>query len=541
MRFGPVPVDKAAGTILAHSLAVRRGRIKKGERLDASHIQALTDAGIAEVIVATLDPDDVPENEAAKRIADKALGENIRCGAEGAGRTNLFATANGIAIIDRRQVDAVNAIDEGATIATVPPFTRVQAGDLVATVKTIPLALPRRVVEACENRASHPTALLRVAAFEPRRVALIQTELPGTMPKVLAKAERVTRDRIISLGGSLKSVATCRHDEDAVSRELSQAIDQGCDLILLLGASAIVDRRDVVPASLLSCGGEIIQFGMPVDPGNLTLLGRLGGADVLGLPGSARSPRTHGFDWIMERLFAGQAVTSDDVRRLGVGGLLKEIPSRPMPRTKSRAPRRAKRLKVGAIILASGQSRRMGEQNKLLAELAGTPMIRQVVENVSRSAADPVLVVVGHDADRVESALSGSDVTVVTNPDYEDGISASIRHGVAALPDDVDGVIICLGDMPEVEAKTIDALVAAFERHGGDRICVPFADGKRGNPVVWGRRYFNEMRKIEGDVGAKQLLGMFAGQVVDVPVDDMSILTDIDSPSALSALRSRMS
>jgi molybdenum cofactor cytidylyltransferase len=279
---------------------------------------------------------------------------------------------------------------------------------------------------------------------------------------------------------------------------------------------------------------------MPVDPGNLMLLARLGPMRVLGLPGSARSPRFHGFDWVLQRLHAGLDVTGADLMHMGVGGLLKEIPSRPLPRAAA-APlpepvRAAEALPVAAVVLAAGQSRRMGPVNKLLADVGGMPMVRQVVTAVAASRARPIVVVTGHEAERVRAALDGLPVSFVDNPDYAEGLSASLRHGLAAVPENAKGALVALGDMPLVDTRQIDRLIAAFDPAAGRAICVPVWHGKRGNPVLWARRFFAEMQAVAGDVGARHLIGEHDDSVHEVEMDSDAVLIDVDSPDALASL-----
>jgi molybdenum cofactor cytidylyltransferase len=323
-------------------------------------------------------------------------------------------------------------------------------------------------------------------------------------------------------------------------RELAEA---GCDILLMSGASAIVDRRDVLPAALEAAGGRVAHFGMPVDPGNLMMLGELAGRPAVGLPGCARSPKVNGFDWVLQRLVAGLAVAPEDVMRLGAGGLLKEIPSRPLPRaeaveTPSSAPRAPR---IAAIVLAAGQSRRMGNVNKLLASVDGKPMVSHVVESLAASQARPLVVVTGHDYAAVEAVLppspaKGRGFTLTHNPDYASGLASSLRRGLAALPENVDGVLVCLGDMPRLSPAIVNRLIAAFNPTEGRAICVPTWQGKRGNPVLFARRFFAEMQEIAGDTGARALIGEHAEAVCEVPMDDDAVLLDIDTPEALAAL-----
>lgn len=193
--------------------------------------------------------------------------------------------------------------------------------------------------------------------------------------------------------------------------------------------------------------------------------------------------------------------------------------------------------RVAAVVLAAGRSRRMGEANKLLAEIDGTPMVVRVVAAVRAAAVAPIIVVTGHDDARVRAALAGWPISVVHNPEYDQGMSTSLRAGVGALPSDIDAALVCLGDMPRVGAAHITRLVAAFEPERGRAICVPVHAGKRGNPVLFGARFFADMDRLRGDTGARALLAAHADMVHGVPMDDGGVLLDVDTAAALAAVR----
>jgi molybdenum cofactor cytidylyltransferase len=187
-------------------------------------------------------------------------------------------------------------------------------------------------------------------------------------------------------------------------------------------------------------------------------------------------------------------------------------------------------------VLAAGQSRRMGIANKLLAPIGGKPMIAHAADAVLASNARPVLVVTGHEAEAVRTALGDREVQWVHNPHYAEGLSTSLRAGLDALPEDVEGVLIGLGDMPRIKPAQIDRLIAAFNPTEGRAICVPTVRHKRGNPVLFATRFVPEMLHIGGDVGARHLLGEHADEVVEIEMDDDAALFDIDTPEALAAL-----
>ena len=533
MKFGETPLDDAAGAILAHGLSVNGKRLKKGRVLSGADIEAIRGAGMKTVVVARLEAGDIGEDEAAGRVAGAATGDHLTATAPFTGRVNLFAGAHGLAVYDPALLDRLNRIDEAITIAALPACHAVEARQMVATVKIIPFAVPEAALDAVIAAIGEAGGLFRVAPFRQHSIGLVQTKLPGTRAQVLDKTVEVLRHRIEGVGSRLAGETRCKHSMVEVSAAIEGWLAAGCDMVLVSGASAITDRRDIVPAAIEAAGGAIEHFGMPVDPGNLLLVGRHGEVPILGLPGCARSPKQNGFDWVFQRLAAGLPVDRDAVMGMGAGGLLTEISSRPQPRQAAVAPApRAPR--IAALILAAGQSRRMGPVNKLLAEIGGQPIIAAVADAVLASRARPVVAVVGHQADRVRAALPGRKIEFVDNPDYAGGLSTSLRHGLLALSADVDGALVCLGDMPRVTPAEIDRLIAAFDPAEGRAICVPTVRGKRGNPVLFARRFFEEMAAVSGDVGAKHIIGEAPELVCEVEMAGIGVLDDIDTPQALA-------
>lgn len=538
MKFGRLPVDDAEGAILAHSTRLEGGALKKGRRLNADDIARLRDSGRREIIAAQLDESDVPEDAAATRIAKAACGPNIRLAEAFTGRVNVFAETDGLAILDRERITALNRIDEGVTIATLSPHERVVAGQMVATIKIIPFAVPEAALATAERAISTgDTPLISVAAFKPHRTHLILTELPGSKPSVIAKRRDAIAKRLASAGSNLVASAVVAHETDAVANAIGDIDPNSADLILVFGASAIVDRKDVIPAGIEAAGGVVRRLGMPVDPGNLLLLGQLGDRVVIGVPSCASSPKINGLDWVLERTLAGLDVTNDDIAEMAVGGLLMEIPSRPQPREAGTIPAKRKTPKIAAIVLAAGRSTRMGEKNKLLEQIDGRALVSHAVDASAGSRAGEIYVVTGHEAERVEAELADAKVTFVHNPNYADGLATSLAAGIEALPDDIDGAVILLGDMPGVTANTIDRLIAAFNPDDSRGICVPVFDGRRGNPVLWARKYFDEMTSLSGDTGAKSLIKRHAEDMAEVAMESGAILTDIDTPEMLAQAR----
>lgn len=543
MRFGEVPVAEAEGATLAHSLKLGTTALKKGRVLSSADIEVIASSGLSAITVARLDPRDVSENEAAQRVAAAAVGPGVTPAAPFTGRVNLHAETHGLLVFDRDRLDRFNLVDEAITLGTLPPFAVVEPRQMVATVKIIPFAAPETAVKNCVQAAIAEGPLLRVAPFQALSVGLVQTRLPGLKESILDKTRQATDGRLAALGCRFVFEERCAHAATDLAAQIRRAMARDIDLLLVHGASAIVDRRDVIPAAIVAAGGRIDHFGMPVDPGNLLLLGHVGERPVLGLPGCARSSKVNGFDWVLERLVAGLPVGPAEIMRMGSGGLLAEIPSRPLPRADAKPEPQKNQPKaagprIGAVLLAAGRSTRMGV-NKLLSEIDGVPMVVRVAQRLLASRARPIIAVLGNQADEIDAALGKLPVDRVRNPDFADGLSTSLKRGIVALPPDLDGALICLGDMPLISGRHIERLIAAFNPLEGRAIIVPTRRGKRGNPVLWSKRFFPEMAELAGDVGAKHLIGEHAELVAEVEMDDDAILVDIDTPEALEAVRQR--
>ena len=531
MKFGPVQVEDAAGAVLAHTARLGGHVLTKGMVLDAAAQAVLHRAGWREVVVARLDADDVAEDEAAIRFAASLARPGLSSLPAGTGRVNLAAVTAGLFRADAVQVDALNALDEGLTLGTLPDATPVTAGELVATIKVIPFAVPGAAVAAAERLARAAPAV-RLAPFRSLRVGLVLSATPGLKESVIEGTIRVTGRRVAALGGQLLPPLRCPHTAQAVAAAFAALLADRAQLLLFAGASAVVDRADVGPAAIVACGGTLEHLGMPVDPGNLICLGQVGQVPAVVLPGCARSPKLNGIDLVLRRIFAGEPAGRAAVTAMGVGGLLKDTPGRPAPRSPQAGTRR-----VAAIVLAAGSSTRMSPRNKLLVEDdRGMAMAARVAAACCASRADEVLVVTGHQATAVEEAVrrAAPAARFVHATDYAQGLSASLRAGLCALGTDVTAALICLGDMPLVSAEEMDRVIAAWCPEEERLIVVPTHRGKRGNPVLWDRRFFAEMTALQGDTGARGLFRLHADLVSEVELAGEAVLVDFDTPESLN-------
>ena len=526
MKFGPVPTAQARHHTLAHSLHFDGFYLPKGRVLTDADINKLQSLGIAAVTVAQLSAADSDENNAAETLATPLTGAHIRKTDPFSGRVNLIATQAGVLRVSPVNIAAFNAVDEAITIATLPDYARVHEGTLLATIKIIPYAARTNSVAQALKTVKRETLALHPLGL--KTADLILTETPNFKPSLLTKGEAAVRTRTTTLGLDLRTVQTVPHTQGAVTDAI---VKTTADITLILGASATSDRADVAPAALIEAGGTLTRFGMPVDPGNLLFLGSLNDKPVVGLPGCARSPALNGADWVLERLCAGLAVTSENIASMGVGGLLKEVPARPQPR---RATAKAKG-KPHILMLAAGKSSRMRGDNKLLREIDGDPLVVRTAKRLSKSNAGGMTIVINPTTEGLSDAIAGQGDQIVEAQDANTGLAASLRAGINAVPKSATAVIIALADMPDVTASDINALIDAYDPANNALIVAPTApNGKRGNPVLFDRRYFEPLASLTGDTGAKALIDAESANLCLIPRGE-GVLVDLDTPEAWDA------
>lgn len=334
MKFGPVALEQAAGKILAHNIMGSDGRrlLNKGHILTSEDVKTLEALNLSTVIVAAPDPNDLGENEAARRVGIAIAGPGIRVTAPGVGRANLIAEVKGPLYVNVPLLERLNNIDEGITIATLLQHTLVHPGQLLTLVKIIPFALPTARVQDIEAVVGEFTPVISIRPLRSSSVALIVSGPESVRQRLLDDFCAPINDRIRKLDSVLDAVEYVPHTVTAIAGALQEQHTARRGLILLASVSAIIDREDVVPSALREAGGSITHFGVAVDPGSLMMLGYLGDVPIVGAPGCIKSPKTNVIDWILPRLLAGERLTRADLVVMGHGGLLDDISERPMPR-----------------------------------------------------------------------------------------------------------------------------------------------------------------------------------------------------------------
>lgn len=540
MKFGSIPTETAEGAILAHSQPLASGKLPKGHRLQAADLVRLTAEGISSVIACRLDPGDLTEDEAAERLASVIKAKALSRSPASTGRVNFYASENGLFLADKSTVDSFNSIDPAITLACLADRSDVRAGDLVATIKIIPLAVDDASIEAAAAILGKSTAF-EVAPYRPRLVHLVATRLPSLKSSVMDKTARVLEARLSPSASRLASEQRVAHRAADVAQAIRAALGENRaetedpPLVVVFGASAVVDGDDVIPSAIRLAGGIVEQVGLPVDPGNLLVLGHVDGVSVIGAPGCARSPKENGFDWVLNRILAGHPPDRAEMRGWGVGGLLMEIPSRPLPRLAATAE--ADPAAFGLVVLAAGRASRMGEggRHKLLAEFDGEPLVRRTVRQAVEATLGPVTVVTGHRNTEVAEAVAGLGAKVEENADFASGMASSLKVGLAAVEaQGLPGMMVLLADMPNVSSADLAVLAEAYRKAGGKAVVRAVSEGQRGNPVILPAATFEALKALEGDIGARPVIESAGLAVIDVEIGPAARL-DVDTPEAILA------
>ncbi len=523
MQFEERSVEASFGWSLAHSVACGSRRLAKGTILSEEIIDDLLQSGVTSVQVFRLDEHDYDEDTAAKVAAKLICGDNLAVTLEGRGRANLISNVDGI-FIPHQAIDDLNTLDDAFSAASLRPFSVVHTGQLVATIKLVPYGVAKSVLQDTDSLEK-----CRVAEFMPFEAALISSGNDMT-----EKTRTVLEKRINSVKGNIVSSYQVLHTVTDVTNMLHSSAKTNADLILMLGASAISDIRDTLPAALLSAGGSIEKLGMPADPGNLLMLGALGTKMVIGLPGCARSPSLNGFDWVLQRYAAKLKLDKDIIASMGTGGLLKEPVGRRVPRTDNAFSKGSDSPGFAAIVLAAGRSTRAESAHKLLSLIGDTPVISATLSAIESAGAMNTVVVTGDAREKIEACTKGLAVDVVHNKDFKSGMGSSIAEGISAIRPESDYVFICLADMPFVQPATLKALMATAKTQNSSAIIVPTFNGKRGHPVLWDSKFIPELSRLSGDVGGRNVMYHHREKIIEVPVQDPGILIDLDTPEMLA-------
>ena len=289
MKFGPISVEAAAGKIMGHNIAGPDGRrlYRKGKLITPDDVQKLIILGKTSIYVAELEPGDIKEDQAALRIAQAVTSTGLRLSGPAAGRVNLLATVRGVIRVSVSALLQINQIP-GLTLATLPNHQVVFPRQIVGTVKVIPYAVPGALLERAESGIAANQPVLSLAELLPKKVAIFLSGSDAVRERLVSDFELPLRARVEGFGSQAILTGYLKledeGDETILSKLIQESVSQHYDLIILAGETAIMDRSDLAPRALEGAGGSVECVGVPVDPGNLLMLGYLGDVPVVGAP-----------------------------------------------------------------------------------------------------------------------------------------------------------------------------------------------------------------------------------------------------------------
>ena len=323
MQLKNIPIDQSSGAVLVHNIMDAEGHkaLAKGHLLRAEDIDKLRALGRQMVYAALLDRDDVREDDAAARVARAVAGDAIELSKPSGGRVNFYAARRGFLRVNVSALQRLNELN-GITLATISRYASVAPKKMVATLKTIGLALPEVTLRTAEEIAHDSGAVLSIAPAQNQKVAIILTGSENGKAKVQATFAPPIRARIEDLGAQVIAEDYVAEDEGAIANAIERAARGDAQMIVLAGETSAMDADDITPRGIKRAGGAIELYGAPVEPGNLLLLAYRGNTPILGAPGCIKSRETNVCDLILPRLVAGERVTRTDVIALAEGGLL---------------------------------------------------------------------------------------------------------------------------------------------------------------------------------------------------------------------------
>ncbi|MDM8519493.1 molybdopterin-binding protein [Anaerolineales bacterium HSG6] len=324
MDIRKLPLEKSIGHILIHNLVGKTGRrlLSKGHLLKSVDLPTLQASGQDTVYVAVLANDDIGENEAARQLGSIVCAESIRVTKATTGRVSLIAKKAGVFKVNIAGLLTLNEIS-GITLATLSNNTTVSVKKILATLKIIPYAIPQKTLRQAHDMLAYHKPLITINPFVLQQAILITIGREIVREKVVGSFTPPIRERLTGYGTSLISGPYVSKSVTDISKAIKTALSDGMDLIILAGETSTMDEDDIIPRAIKQVGGQIIQHGVPVEPGNLLMLGYYQDIPIVGAPGCARSLKHNVIDMVLPRLVSGERLTRQDLVALGHGGYLK--------------------------------------------------------------------------------------------------------------------------------------------------------------------------------------------------------------------------
>ncbi len=518
--------------ILGHGLVWNNQKFPKSSPLE----NFLNNAEIPENYqfhVAYPDNNDWHEQKITEQLANDFLGENIKCEITKSGRVNFIAKIDGILHFNTENLDKFNELTPEITMATRPYCTQIYQGEIVASCKIIPYFVAGNIVK--KSMVLAKKSCLNISPLQGGKAHLIFTYLEEIPPQKLQKSAQIFQKRLLKYNYEVGKISNVRHHCQELSEFLTQIPPKDFDLIAIMGAVSIADINDIVPKALINCGGKIIRYGMPVDPGNLLLLGEISNCPFLGLPGCAKSPKFNGLDFILQRLAARINITSKDIAQLGKIGLL--------PENYDRGALRAVNYPVASkpliAILAAGKGERMAQDlAKPLTIFRDKALLEWVIDNINQALPSKDIIIIVNDSPQgkqVQEFCLTKQYKFIINNQYNEGIASSLRLAVNYASQTHSALMVFLADMPNITPKTIATIWQEFQRDTQNIMAVqPKFGSQLGHPVVFNPRIFSELAKLSGDTGAKTFMENLSDYRRIIDTLDAGVIQDGDTKAMIN-------
>ncbi len=530
MKILGLDPQESLGSVIAQTYNLPGKTISKGTFMTSGIVDYFKEGDVQNILCAVPDNDDIHEDEAANIISNAIDRSQLYTESASTGRVNFKSRSLCLVRYERELIKEVNLVDESIAFSIVEHNQLLAKNDLIATLKIIPFFTQKKYIDQVIAILAK-NELFKTHRLNKKEVSLIQTSFEWQKKSMFKATSNVTRNRLEALDCSLNEEKLIRHDFEVLRSEIRSSIESGIDILLISGASAIIDRSDYIPKAILSEGGEIIQYGLAVDPGNLLLIGKVGNTTVIGMPGCARSPKLNGFDWVLQLLMADIPINREELADMGAGGLLMEIASRPLPRALAKSvSKRGK--KVMGVILAAGNSTRMGKDNKLLRNIGTAPLIRNTAIEMLKSDLDTCSIVLGYQSDKVADVIKDLNINLILNPLWKEGQASSLRAAINSLDSTYSDLLIMLGDLPGIKSSHINSIIEEhlLTDNRKSKITIPSFKGQKGNPVIWGRSFFHDLSNLEGDVGGRTLFSEHPAAINILEMDEPWVVKDADTP-----------
>ena len=530
MKIKNLAPQDSIGVVLAQTYNLPGKIISKGTFVTNEVVGYFKTGNVKTILCAVPEEGDIHEDEAAEAISSAIDKNHIYADKASTGRVNFKSQSLCLVRYDRDFIKELNLVDESIAFSIVEHNQLLAEGDLIATLKIIPFFMQKKYVDRVIKILAKDE-LFKIHSLKKKEVILIQTCFEWQKKSIFTATSNVTKARLEALGCSLKKEKLINHDYDTLRAIIRSSVKNEPEILLVSGATAITDRSDYIPKAILSEGGEIIQYGLAVDPGNLLLIGKVGNTTVIGMPGCARSPKLNGFDWVLQLLMADIPINREELADMGAGGLLMEIASRPLPRALAKTVSKREK-KVMGVILAAGNSTRMGNDNKLLKSIGDAPLIRNTAIEMLKSDLDSCSIVLGYQSDKVADVIKDLNVNLILNPLWKEGQASSLRAAINTLDSTYSDLLIMLGDLPGIKSSHINSIIEEhlLTDNRKSKITIPSFKGQKGNPVIWGRSFFHDLSNLEGDVGGRALFSEHPAAINILEMDDPWVVEDADTP-----------